>query len=118
MTGEPAVSSKSGQEPIAGPSHMAYEYGKSEGYREPALDNREEKYFDYKSVERSFMGEYTSDESRHIPPALPRDHFEREPEDKMEGQGTLPARFQRFSKVSETNYYYLLYYYIPGIRSI
>ena len=101
MNVEPAVSNKSNQEPVAGFSQTTDEYGKAAETRDQVVASGEEKYFDYRSVERSFMGEYTQDESRHIPPALPRDHFEKEPEDKMEGQGqTLPARFQRFSKVS------------------
>ena len=101
MTGNPTETSKADHEPVAGSSHMPDDHSKPIGTKEPGLADGEEKYFDYKSVERSFMGESISDESRHIPPALPRGHFEREPEDKDKGQGqTIPARFQRFSKVS------------------
>lgn len=68
--------------------------------REPLAADEDEKYFDYKSVERSFMGEYTQNESRRIPPALPRGRSEKEPEDKMQGEGQMiHTRFQRAYKV-------------------
>ena len=69
--------------------------------REQGPSVRDDRYFDYgTAVERSFMGEYTGNESQRIPPALPRDHFEKEPEDKIQAQGqTLPTRFHGLQKV-------------------
>ena len=84
------------------PSDGAVQQLGSSELREPALPGGADNYFDYgKATERSFMGEYNLDESRRIPPALPRDRFEIEPEDKTTAQGqALPARFQGIHKVS------------------
>lgn len=62
--------------PLTGTSTTvtSYEAGKqveTDQIREPGPSGEEERYFDYgTAVERSFMGEYTGNESQRIPPAL------------------------------------------------
>ena len=86
------------------PTVTSYEPGKqveTDQKMEQGPAGGDEKYFEYgTAVERSFMGECTGNESQRIPPALPRDRFEKEPEDKIQGQGqALPTRFQGLHKV-------------------
>ena len=100
------------REPATGSQKQTTHSGTTsdEGGKQLANESRvptvpgEAHYFDYnKGAERSFMGEYGLDESNRIPPALPRDHFEKEPEEKLYGQcQTLPTRFQGIHKVSIT----------------